>query len=170
MIPGTFVPFDTAYGLYGPSSNGFSAGTYVDGSQAYVGVSDNSQAPCIEPVNPSRISVNPAAPGGYVSCLSAVYKPNNNLYLREHPNLLWVPATTDNAQNIPSALKVTGNGITLIFGRILISGFAYVGKSNQNKSKIYLSLTYCFLNIKLFKFFTTPTTRLRSNLIRVLKF
>lgn len=47
---GTFVAFDTVKGLSGPSKNGFSAGTFVDGSQAYVGYGDNSpcggQNPC----------------------------------------------------------------------------------------------------------------------------
>lgn len=39
---GSFVPFDTVNGLSGPKTYGFSAGTFEDGTQAYVGYGDNS--------------------------------------------------------------------------------------------------------------------------------
>lgn len=44
---GTFLPLD---GVNQPSVNGFSAGTFVDGSQVYMGYGDNSEcyneSPC----------------------------------------------------------------------------------------------------------------------------
>lgn len=50
LLLGTFVAFDTVKGLAGPSTNGFSAGTFLDGSQTYIGYGDNSacysESPC----------------------------------------------------------------------------------------------------------------------------
>lgn len=47
---GTFISYDPVNGLNEPSINGFSAGKFQDGTEAYVGFGDNSgcggQNPC----------------------------------------------------------------------------------------------------------------------------
>lgn len=126
---GTFEPFDTDNALFGPSSNGVFSGTYTDGTPMYVGYGDNSAAPCSgENKSPGRISVNPASPGGYFTCPTIRYRKTGNLYLRDHPNLLWVTTISKGMANISTALKVFNSGTNFFFGRVFTNNKTYVGK------------------------------------------
>lgn len=55
---GTFVPFDAVNALSGPSTNGFSAGTYDDGTEAFVGHGENSVCQGENPSPARRNSTN----------------------------------------------------------------------------------------------------------------
>ncbi|KAG5669554.1 hypothetical protein PVAND_017441 [Polypedilum vanderplanki] len=88
---GTFVPYDATVNPTAPQTfNAFTAGTYLDGSSAYVGIGNNHQSSCPGQQNiPGRISIV-NNPGVYMSCATVLFDNKTPQYLRNNPSLKWV--------------------------------------------------------------------------------
>lgn len=89
-----------------PTKDGFSAGTYIDGSPIFAGTGNFAQCGGQNP-GPARISTSN---GAYMSCGSA---PNgefndasNAQYYVSTPDLVWVPTTAAAASSVKGAISV----------------------------------------------------------------
>jgi len=88
-----------------PSKDGFSAGTYIDGSTIYAGTGNFSQCFGQNP-GPARVS----SLGAYMTCgLSATGEYSDSAsaqYYVQTPDLMWVPTTASAASSVKGAIVV----------------------------------------------------------------
>lgn len=80
-------------------------------------------------------------PGGYFSCTGTViYNTTGLFYLRDHPNLLWIPTSPNFMNTISTAISVSSGGKTFYFGRFINTGISYLGKIEKENN----NCEFCF--------------------------
>ncbi|XP_070505498.1 uncharacterized protein [Chironomus tepperi] len=85
---------------------GFSAGTFSDGSQAYVGHAIN--AACAGEYNcPARLSVTGSKQGAFMACQNQHHDMVGMRFLLNHPDLKWIRPDTDNLMVYKNLVKVS---------------------------------------------------------------
>jgi hypothetical protein len=119
---GTLATYDVVNDKTAPIRNGFSAGTYVDGSNVYVGLGDNTA--CFgETMAPCRLKATDPAGCYIASCGKELFVSKPAQYVVNHPWLKWVPVT--------SATVFSTNGLTYAARNDLIFKYARI-KSSYN--------------------------------------
>lgn len=105
-------------------ANGFSAGMYIDGTQAYVGYGSTFGQCFGEDGMPGRISVanfNRGA-GTYMTCDGELFDGETPEYLENSVRLQWVATTTNAATSVPHTISMNSGGSMHYFiGRTMVS-------------------------------------------------
>lgn len=79
--------------------------------------------------SPGVISLNPTAPGAYISCFNGeIYDKTDAYYLLDHSQLTWVPANFSSIFKISNTVRINGGNWPFLFGRALINGRYSLGK------------------------------------------
>ncbi|KAG5668694.1 hypothetical protein PVAND_016623 [Polypedilum vanderplanki] len=118
---GTFMQYDPKLDFKKPESDGLSAGKYVDGGNAYVGIGNAGTFTI-----PARISttISASGPGAYISLSKLVYDGKTPSYLLKNPNLKWVTINKNNIDSVNGKIYIVAveNPATILyFGRIRTS-------------------------------------------------
>jgi hypothetical protein len=100
-----------------PIRNGFSAGTYADGSNVYVGLGNNTA--CFgETMAPCRLKATDPA-GCYIAgCGTERLETKTVQYVVDHPWLKWVPVTSATVFSTNGLTNDAKNGVTTKYARI----------------------------------------------------
>lgn len=136
IFPGTFVYYDANNNPNAPFRNGFVGGIAQDGSIAFVGRGNNvpqNQNPC-----PGRISTKASAAGVYMPAGNTLDS-SSAYYILDHPDLHYVATTGNASSSVAGAIKFVGGGFTFGLGRIMINGYAYLGKIHVGKTLNYIA-------------------------------
>jgi hypothetical protein len=123
-----------------PAIDGHNAGTYLDGTVAYVGIAHTTPTNnyCNNEVTvPARVTTKAAAPGAYGECATEMYDGVNPWYMKDHPGFKWVPATTATVPTIPYRVTYdTGTNYFFVFGRMVVTSLN--GTKYTVVSKVHL--------------------------------
>jgi hypothetical protein len=122
-----------------PETAGFAAGTFLDGSVAYVGTGVTST--CYnEDLMPARLAtvktITNTGPGAYFECNGPIFANAAASYLKANANLKWVPAAMSNQTSVVGAIKVTGSYYSYWIGRINLT--SSTGIVYQQIAKIHV--------------------------------
>ncbi|KAG5669553.1 hypothetical protein PVAND_017440 [Polypedilum vanderplanki] len=132
---GTFVPYDATINPNAPAIfNGLSAGTYLDGSSAYVGIGTNyNMSACIGQQNiPGRISIV-NNPGVYMSCGNYLFDNKTPQYLRNNPSLKWVPTSDKNIASVNGKISTGLGPYHFYIGRYNLTSSSFIPYSVVSK-------------------------------------
>lgn len=144
FFAGTFVKYDPVRNIDAPKFNGFAGGLfYGDKSVEYVAYGNfSSTSGCaFQNPSPGYIRTVSGNAGLYLACgQQEEFIPGNGFYLLKHPNLLWVNSNITTMTSLPGALKVNNNETPFMYGRIMYSGYYYVGKlhSGSGACQLYI--------------------------------
>ena len=125
---GSFLPYNPSIYLDDPNIDGVLAGTYYDGSRAYVGRGDNSangEKQCA-----ARISVDPLKPGAFMEATNQEnYDGLTSEYLFNHNKLSWFKVTqSSNLYNNAYAIKFMSGSKAMMIARKTFGNYTQVGK------------------------------------------
>jgi hypothetical protein len=119
------VSYDPRTNPNAPAFDGHNAGTFLDGSVAFVGIAHTLPANnnCFKQQTlPARVTTNPTAPGAHGECVTDQYDGIAPWYLRDDPNFVWVPTTKDTVFTVPNRVTYnTGTGFIFNYGRTLVT-------------------------------------------------
>jgi hypothetical protein len=118
----TLVAYDPRVSPNLPAKDGTIAGTYIDGTIAYVGIAHTTPANNYcgnQRMLPARVTTDATAPGAYGECGPVQYDGVAAQYLVNDPNFKWVPATQATVPTIQNGVLFdTGTGYMIMYGRI----------------------------------------------------
>jgi hypothetical protein len=135
LLLGTFIQYSPILKPNDPVGNAFSAGPYLDGTDAYVGT--GSAINCgKQTLTPGRATVsgNLQGPGVYIECAGEQRVTETATYLLNHTSLVWVPADEHNASTIPNIITVKGDDSSFGFaiGRVNLTFWNDTGFPDYN--------------------------------------
>lgn len=107
---------------------GVSAGTYKDGSPAYLGRGDNSAYSGMTPCA-ARISTSPTKNGAVMTNnVNETFDATNAYFLVNHADLMWSSVNASTAFLNPNSMKWMSGSYPMLIGRVNISGYTVVGR------------------------------------------
>lgn len=128
--------------------NGFLAGTYIDGTASYAGLVDSSNCTAL-PWSPGRLTIDPAKPGGYLSCQYEIYVSDSLKYLENHPNLGWRQANAGSVAAATDIMKYKSGQYTVALGRVVLTNYV-----NFGRVRLLIIAIYAY-NYNIFQIYTS---------------
>ncbi|KAG5668977.1 hypothetical protein PVAND_016881 [Polypedilum vanderplanki] len=129
---GTFMKYDPKTDPKKPETDGFSAGKWADGGDAYAGTGTNSE----NNTYPGMILTTNFAngPGAY---FFGAYDGNTPSYLLKNPNLKWIPITVSNTfDSVNGKIAFDYVSFKIYLGRIQVTG-GYTSVGYIDSGSIY---------------------------------
>ncbi|KAG5668917.1 hypothetical protein PVAND_016829 [Polypedilum vanderplanki] len=108
---GTFIKYDPKTNPKIPETDGFSAGKWADGGDAYVGtvIIQNPSTPIF--TVPARISTTNSSSGSGAYSSAIMGNIVSTSYLLKNPNLKWIPATNKTVERYTTVSYITSGSI-----------------------------------------------------------
>jgi hypothetical protein len=119
LTANVLIQYDPKTNPNAPAADGHNAGTFLDGSIAYVGIAHTLPNYCVnQNTLPARVTTNPTSAGAHGECVTDQYDAIAPWYLKDDPNFVWVPTTKDTVLTVPHGVTYnTGTGFIFNYGR-----------------------------------------------------
>lgn len=118
-----------------------------------------------DPLVPCYIDTTKSKRGCYIPCKTAVFDNITAFYLLAHPDLTWIKTDANKMMKISNALKLSSDGVPLMFGRVSYNGNYQVGKvfAGPQLYGLYIQVEYFMTKVtQSFEILTCKSSKNRT--------